>query len=309
MFQPDPWGILAIIAVAMSWTLAVVTFRASMAGSVGRKLSLLLVIEGLTLASSSAPLFILRYRAEFLDAHPLYTQFTNYLHLFGDCAMLALYPVFLSVALDTQLTRPFTRRDMRAALAAVAVSLYALVAFTPWQMEGISLLFLCLMATFIYAFTASFLAWRTATGLARSRAFVFVLAFGFRDLCWGYNYAYATVEMWLGRVPLAEGVDTGFMAYILGTLIAVPLIAYGILRTQLFDIDLRIRWTIKQSTFAACVVFISFVVSEGVEWLVSSSLGNLWGLVAAAVAVLFLRPLQQVSERVVSAIMPNTRDT
>jgi hypothetical protein len=26
-------------------------------------------------------------------------------------------------------------------------------------------------------------------------------------------------------------------------------IAYGILRTQLFDIDLRIHWTIKQSTF------------------------------------------------------------
>lgn len=36
--------------------------------------------------------------------------------------------------------------------------------------------------------------------------------------------------------------------YVFGTFLAVPLIAYGILRTQLFDIDLRIRWTIKKST-------------------------------------------------------------
>ena len=39
--------------------------------------------------------------------------------------------------------------------------------------------------------------------------------------------------------------------YASGTLLAIPLIAYGILRTHLFDIDLRVRWTIKQSTLAA----------------------------------------------------------
>lgn len=32
--------------------------------------------------------------------------------------------------------------------------------------------------------------------------------------------------------------------------LAVPLIAYGILRAHLFDTDLRIRWMIKQSTLA-----------------------------------------------------------
>lgn len=36
----------------------------------------------------------------------------------------------------------------------------------------------------------------------------------------------------------------------------MPLIAYGILRGQLFDIDLRIRWTIKQSTLAGAIVAI-----------------------------------------------------
>ena len=49
-----------------------------------------------------------------------------------------------------------------------------------------------------------------------------------------------TSVAWLGKI-----------VYALGTLLAIPLIAYGILRTKLFDIDLRIRWTIKQSTVAA----------------------------------------------------------
>ena len=99
------------------------------------------------------------------------------------------------------------------------------------------------------------------------------------------------------------------LVYGVGTLIAVPLIAYGILRTHLFDIDLKVRWTLKQSTFAAAVVFITFVVSEGVEMLVAAELGDIWGLVAAGVAVVLLKPLQALAERVVSLIMPNTKNT
>ncbi len=77
----------------------------------------------------------------------------------------------------------------------------------------------------------------------------------------------------------------------------------------MFDIDLKIRWTIKQSTFAAMVVVITFVVSEGVEMLVAAELGDFWGLVAAAVALLFLKPLQAFAEKVVSLLMPNTTNT
>jgi hypothetical protein len=95
----------------------------------------------------------------------------------------------------------------------------------------------------------------------------------------------------------------------LGTLGAVPLIAYGILRTQLFDIDLRIRWTIKQSTVAAAVVSFVYLVSEGASRLLSSELGNVAGLLAAAAVVFFMAPLQRFAERVASAAMPNTVNT
>lgn len=89
----------------------------------------------------------------------------------------------------------------------------------------------------------------------------------------------------------------------------MPLVAYGILRAQLFDIDLRIRWTIKQSTLAAAVVAIVYAVSEGASRLLSSELGNIAGLFAAAVVVFFLAPLQRFAERVASAAMPNTHNT
>jgi len=66
---------------------------------------------------------------------------------------------------------------------------------------------------------------------------------------------------------------------------------------HLFDIDLRIRWTIKQSTLAAAVMAIVYVLSEGASRLLSSELGNFAGLLGAALVVFFLAPLQRFAER------------
>ena len=81
------------------------------------------------------------------------------------------------------------------------------------------------------------------------------------------------------------------------------------MRTHLFDIDLRIRWTIKQSTLAAAIVAIIYGLSEGASRVLSSELGNVAGLLAAALVVFFLAPLQRLAERVASAAMPNTRNS
>ena len=107
----------------------------------------------------------------------------------------------------------------------------------------------------------------------------------------------------LGMFLFGKGV------YALGTLVAVPLIAYGILRAQLFDIDLRIRWTIKQSTLAGIFVALMFLISEGASTFLSAELGNVAGLLAAAVVMFFLTPLQRLADRVAGAAMPNTNNT
>jgi hypothetical protein len=310
MFQAHPVGILALVAVAMCWGLAVVLYRTGTSGSVARKLALLMVIEGFTLISTGYIDLFLTQQARELSFFPKWTQLEEIIHTLGDCAMLAFYPPFLAAALQTKLTRPFAKRRVQIVITIASIGLFFAVFFTPHSI-GATLLYLSLAALFGFALIASVHAWRQASGAAKMRARSFTLAFGVRDICWGFVYGGAIWMIWFGQYQVVDPDASSpiYIVYILGTLLSVPLIAYGILRTQLFDIDLRIRWTIKQSTLAAAVVAIIFVLSEGADRLLSSELGDGIGLLAAALVVFFLAPLQRLAERVATVAMPNTKNT
>jgi hypothetical protein len=237
--------------------------------------------------------------------------------------MLVLYPPFLAAALGTPLARWCGSARLRIALACGAGALYlalvapfvdAFVRSTPPDFRRAAvpagILYVALVALFVFAFVASLHAWRTSSGAARRRAGIFAFAFGFRDVCWGLIYGVMVWELSVGDyTDVFVEIPPWFIVYALGTFVAVPLIAYGIARTQLFDIDLRIRWTIRQSTLAAAVVAIVYVLSEGASRYLSSELGNFAGLLAAAVVVFFLAPLQRFAERVAAVAMPNTHNT
>ncbi len=60
---------------------------------------------------------------------------------------------------------------------------------------------------------------------------------------------------------------------------------------------------------ATVVVTSIFLLSEGADRLLSAELGNFAGLLAAAVVVFFLAPLQRFAESVASVAMPNTKNT
>jgi hypothetical protein len=310
MFQFSWAGSLALLALAMCWSLAIMLFRVGTAGSVARKLSLLLVVEGATMVSTG---YLDLFLSETARAHSLYPTFfraEEIVHTIGDCAMLALYPAFLAAALQTRLTSPFADARVRAALGIAAAVLCAVVLWGPLKLGG-TLLYVSLSVLFAFALVASIDAWRKATGAARSRARTFALAFGIRDLFWGYVYAWATWTLWLDSYQVVDPNASGhvLVLYALGTLLAVPLITYGILKTQLFDIDLRIRWTIRQSTVAAAFVAVFYLVTEGADRLLESELGSWIGLLASAMLVFFLAPLQRFAERVASLAMPNTQNT
>lgn len=305
-------GVLSVSAVAMCWGLAFVLYRTGASGSMARALSLLLVVEGITLITTG---YIDMFLPEAALTHPAYPGFYAVemgIHTFGDCAMLALYPPFLAKALNTKLTRPFNDTRVRIGIAIAASVLFVAVILGPDKKVAPTLLYLGLASLFLYAFVAAVHAWHTARSrTGRTRAGIYALAFGFRDLCWSGVYGAAIWMVWFGQYRIVDPDATGpvYVVYALGTLIAVPLIAYGILRTQLFDIDLRIRWTIKQSTVAAIFVAVFYLVSEGADRLLSSELGNIFGLFASALVVFFLVPLQQFAERVATVAMPNTNDT
>jgi hypothetical protein len=276
---------------------------------VARKLALLLVFEGLTLGSSDASYFFLVSPEEFLSLYPWISPVQHIIHTFGDCGMLALYPPFLAAALQTRLTRPFGHKNVRIGLLIYSVAVFFVALLAPFKI-GIPLLYLSLTAVFLFALFASIQAWNQATGMARSRALIFVLAFGFRDICWGFIYLTGTWEIWTGITLLHQvNLSFGYLIYILGTLVAVPLIAYGILRTQMFDIDLRIRWTIKTSTVGAAVVGLMFVLSETAEALLSEEFGTAGGITGAVLGLLLLPPIKRFAERVASKAMPNTHNT
>jgi hypothetical protein len=192
----------------------------------------------------------------------------------------------------------------------MASALFLAVFLTPLEI-GATTLYALLVLLFLYALAASIHAWYISDGAARTRARAFTVAFGFRDVCWGFAYGSA---IWMILAEQYAVVDTGasglpYIMYALGTLIAVPLIAYGILRTQLFDIDLRIRWTIKQSTLAAAIFAVIFVLTEAADRFLSAELGNFAGLLAAALVVFFLAPLQRFADSVATVAMPRTQDT
>lgn len=275
-----------------------------------RKLSLLLVVEGATLISTGFLDLFLTESTRALPFYPAFLRAEEIVHTVGDCAMLALYPTFLAAALRTELTRLFSDYRMQIVIAAAALALCAVVLWGPIKLGG-TLLYVLLSVLFGYALVASVHAWRTASGLARSRAGIFALAFGARDICWGYAYGTATWWLWAGTYQVVDPNASGlpYIFYALGTLLAVPLIAYGILRVQLFDIDLRIRWTIKQSTVAAAFITVFYLVTEGADRLLASELGNWIGLLATALLVFFLAPLQRIAERIATLAMPNTQNT
>jgi len=315
MQTPQLIGILGLVAVVACWSLAVVLYSAGTPGSLGKRLTVLLVVEGIVLATAGFPEFASGLGESFWDSyfgsHPRVYFFLGLLHHLGDATVIALYPPFLALALNTKLTRPFRSKRIRVGLASGAMALGLAAVFSPSQ-TSFSLLYATVTVLFLYALVASVHAWRTArTGIERKRAGLFSLAFGFRDIGWGLSYAIFAWLMWTRpeldtMTPIAW---LGKTVYAAGTLAAVPLIAYGILRTQLFDIDLRIRWTIKQSTVAAIFVAMFYLVSEGADRFLSSELGNIFGLLASALVVFFLAPLQRFADRLAGAAMPNTENT
>jgi len=307
-------GLLGLAAVALCWSLAIVLFRVGPPGGVARKLSVLLAVEGVTLITAGFPEFVLGLSEDFWVEHMTYTTLSGLAHFLGDAGMVALYPPFLASALGTALTRPFGKATVRIPIAVVAVAtaIGATVAIAIWNSFAVaSILYVMVMLTFLFGLAASLNAWHSAKpGVARTRAGLFAAAFGIRDVCWFFAYAASFWEILAGIGGYEYAIFWWYKSvYALGTLLAVPLIAYGILRAHLFDIDLRIRWTIKQSTLAALVVAIIFLISEGASTFLSAELGTVAGLIAAAVVMFFLTPLQHFAERVAATAMPKTDNT
>ncbi|MCA1812401.1 MAG: hypothetical protein LC624_00430 [Halobacteriales archaeon] len=100
---------------------------------------------------------------------------------------------------------------------------------------------------------------------------------------------------------------TGGLGYGLFRSAGVAILAYAIVRHQMLGIDVKVRWTIKNSTIAGVFIGVFFVVSNSVQTYFQTTLGTYIGIVAAGALVFALAPLQHFADRVASAAMPGAK--
>lgn len=86
------------------------------------------------------------------------------------------------------------------------------------------------------------------------------------------------------------------------------LLAYGMLRFQLFDIDLRIKVGLRRSFVVAPIALAFFIASETLEGLLPFD--SYWaGIGAAGLITVAIVPLQKGAHRLADRVMPGVEDT
>lgn len=136
----------------------------------------------------------------------------------------------------------------------------------------------------------------------RAKARGFALAFGVRDVLFIGLFAAAAVALAEARYELPL-----FVAFALANFLFVGLLAYAVLKEQLFDIDLKIKAGLGGTIVATMVALIILVVSEAVEK--ALGVNQVLPAVATAAAVsLILRPLHRLGTRAADHLMPGVQD-
>ncbi|HVL49465.1 MAG TPA: hypothetical protein VM889_12975 [Candidatus Thermoplasmatota archaeon] len=305
--DPATWLMLAAAVAALA--VAPGVYAASPRATVNRLLALYLVLVGANFVANRIPVFFegltqLTYNAT------VYEHATNF-------AVPFAYLLFMGAALDTPLARPLRHRVARLLLlAGIAAAFVVVVGFhetyfemtyfpeigesypiaPAWAHEVQSPLW---MAVGVFGLLASLHARHRAPrgSLARRRANGYALAFGVQDV--GF-----VVVPSLHVLGVHNDLGWG-----LALLLSVGLLARALLRDQLFDFDLKLKWTLKQSTTAAIFVGVFFVVSETAQEIFQESVGPYLGIAAAGLLVFAMAPLQRFTERLADRAMPSVQPT
>ncbi|HET6404534.1 MAG TPA: hypothetical protein VFH78_07795 [Candidatus Thermoplasmatota archaeon] len=91
-------------------------------------------------------------------------------------------------------------------------------------------------------------------------------------------------------------------------LVALPILVYALLRHRLFDIDLKLKWTIKRGTVVAVFVAVFFAASQIAQSFLEDTLGWAMGGLIAGLLLFAIAPLQRMADRVAAAALPDVRE-
>ncbi len=309
------WAVPGTFAFVAAWCCAIVALRTNPRRTLNQHLSLILILEGVYMAGIAGLLF-------FFDNPTIVTTLATV----GTAAMVALpfaYLSFLAVSLYTPLVAPFRSRVARVllVLASTVAAIYVFAnphlffselyrpGWAPWnfrytdfgqrwaQLLGIVYLFGLVAAVTVYI--------RARKGsVARNRAKWYAIAFGFRDVIVGIIQILHPIlrpDPFWGDFVYNPGFAMVFSAYIL-------LLAYAVLRFQLFKIDLKVKFALQQSTVGALVIGGFIVGSEVLETFVPVS-GTVLNIFVAITILVVLRPIQGLALRMTNRLMRSVQNT
>ena len=307
------WAVPGILSAVFAGAAAILLLRAPGGQSVNRRFAVVLTLEAVWMAGS------VFFMIESEDAFRVVASISV-------AAMATLpfqYLVFLGSALDTRWVRPFASRPARISLN--LLSLVAALALLFFPSVFIGELYSPPWATWNFLFTewgtrlnlfhagASLFGLAVSLGAyinarpgsaARDRARWFALAFGVRDTVAASLYLLPAV---LRPIPF-----WGDFLYnelnALMNIVYVGLLSYGILRHQLFDIDLKLKFVLRQSAVGGSIAGLFMVVSETLESLVPTD-GVVIGVVSAVVVVGLLQPVRRLAEKAANRLMKGVEDT
>ena len=233
-------------------------------------------------------------------------------HQASDWALMSFYVAFIGAILKSPLVSWLRRPVVGNTILCIGLAFSASIFWLPeWFLELVAIPFYVAICVILsWGVIAAFNSWQLAESSSeRARAKAFTIAFGLRDIIWIFTFAvFAYYQLGDGLDALNESPAGVLLKWLYqGAIIFyIPLLAYGILRTQLFDIDLRIKTGLKNGTAAAIFFTIFFVISELASNLLSDQFGTIFGVLAAGVLVFFLDPIFRVGELLSNTAMPNT---
>lgn len=298
---------LGSAAALVAWGFALYVYVIAPASTSSRLLIAMLIVDGVAVLSSW----------QFWHPVDTFLQLGEgvwwRVHAASDWAVIGVYLAFVGATVQSPLARPLSGALMRKLLitggAVMALAMVPLEnAFFVSRVAPA--LYTLIAISLTWGFAAAIHAWITAQDKgSRSRACAFAVAFGVRDTIWVVTFLFS-VMFTMGYFDDQSTITPyAGMLYVSAVIVYVPLVAYGMLRTQLFDIDLRLKRTLKRSTVMAIFVAVFFLVFGLAELYLSRMLGGLLGLLCTSALVFFLDPLQRAAERLSDAAMPGTRDT
>ena len=308
MLTWTPWAVPALAVLFVGFALAYFIYRARPDRAQNRLLALQLVFEAIAVGIIGGATWV------FTDERLVVAL--GLTSMFIVWPKLWTYYSFLAT-LDTPLARPFRAPGVLKGLLTLSLLAATTVLIRPGWYGGdayfwpeVSALNMAPGSAFIPIFWLWAVMWivglsfsisalrHARTPIRREQARAYLIAFGFRDV----SYLLLAVAFTVVS-PTYEYFHWLYVIFPCVWLVYYPLVTWGILKHQLFDIELRLKRGLQRSVVAGAIAGGFYVGAYALEQFIS--LNNfLLGLITAAAVTAAFQPLQRLAERVANRLMP-----